>query len=243
MPKKEKLIYGLQGKNYNYEITDSIPGHKTRQASDLQLSNYLLYFPTFRAIKYEKINSVPTSQNIDLDEDKSYHSTNLLLLGAGNDIKKWFVNVYVFSKVGSLNIYQQNNLALCINIFNWLDEDIHMETVNPDCEILLKQKNNIIYFETLSDGYKSCIIIIFGVVKEVEYRFPNMDARDFNGIIMIDEIDLHLHPQWQKRLVKILKKFFPKLKSLLRHIVQVSYRRQRKKKLFLCIKMKIMIFM
>ncbi len=85
-----------------------------------------------------------------------------------------------------------------------------METVEPDCEILLRQKNDKIYFEMLSDGYKSCIVILFGIIKEVEYRFPNMDAIDFNGIVMIDEIDLHLHPQWQTKLVKILKYIFPK---------------------------------
>lgn len=195
--------------NYHYEVTDFIPGNIQRHTSDLQFSNHLLYFPTSRTIKYEKINSVPVLQNIDSDIDKNYHSTNLLLLGAGNDIKKWYVNVYVFSKVGSLNVHQQKNLELCNKIFGLLDESTSIETVDPNCEILLRQKDKKIYFEMLSDGYKSCIIIIFGVIKEVEYRFPDIDAIDFNGIIMIDEIDLHLHPQWQKKLVKILKKIFP----------------------------------
>ena len=62
----------------------------------------------------------------------------------------------------------------------------------------------------LSDGYKSCIFILFGIVQEVEYRFPEINAVDFDGIIMIDEIDIHLHPQWQAKLVKILKEVFNK---------------------------------
>ncbi len=61
----------------------------------------------------------------------------------------------------------------------------------------------------LSDGYKSCIYILLGIIKEIEYRFPEIDAIDFNGIIMIDEIDIHLHPQWQAKLVKVLKETFP----------------------------------
>lgn len=203
-------LYLTGNKHFHFEINDFIPGNIQRQITDLQLSNYLLYFPTFRAIKYEKISSVPISQNINSSDDKTYHSTNLLLLGAGNDIKKWFVNVYVFSKVGSLNTHRQHNLELCNKIFSLLDESIYLETVEPDCEILLRQKNDKIYFEMLSDGYKSCIIILFGVIKEVEYRFPDMDAVEFDGIIMIDEIDLHLHPQWQTKLVKNLKDIFPK---------------------------------
>ncbi len=197
-------------KHFHFEINDFIPGNIQRQNTDLQLSNYLLYFPTFRTIKYEKITSIPISQNINSSDDKTYHSTNLLLLGAGNDIKKWFVNVFVFSKVGSLDTHRQNNLKLCNKIFNLLDESIYIETVEPDCEILLRQKNDKIYFEMLSDGYKSCIIILWGIIKEVEYRFPDMDAVEFDGIIMIDEIDLHLHPQWQTKLVRILKEIFPK---------------------------------
>ena len=198
-----------ENKNYHYEITDFTPGNTQRYTSDLKFSNHLLYFPTSRTIKYEKINSIPIMQNINSDIDSNSHSTNLLLLGAGNDIKKWYVNVYVFSKVGSLNAHQQKHLELCNKIFSLLDESISIETVVPNCEILLKQKNNKIYFEMLSDGYKSCIIITFGVIKEIEYRFPHMDANDFDGTIMIDEIDLHLHPQWQKKLVKILKYIFP----------------------------------
>lgn len=32
---------------------------------------------------------------------------------------------------------------------------------------------------------------------------------DFDGIIMIDEIDIHLHPQWQAKIVNVLKETFP----------------------------------
>lgn len=62
----------------------------------------------------------------------------------------------------------------------------------------------------LSDGYKSCIFILLGIIKEVERRFPNTNAIDLDGIIMIDEIDVHLHPQWQAKLVTVLKETFPK---------------------------------
>ena len=61
----------------------------------------------------------------------------------------------------------------------------------------------------LSDGYKSCIFILLGIIKEIEYRFPDINAIDFNGLIMIDEIDVHLHPQWQAKLVSVLKETFP----------------------------------
>ena len=207
--KGQVKLYFSENKMFQYEITDFSPGNIRKTSSDYQLSDYLLYFPTFRSIKYEKLKSVPTRNEV-FNNNKNNHSSNLLSLGAGADIKKWFVNVYVFSKVGSISIHQQENLGLCCNIFNLLDENLIMETVDTDCEILLRQNKDKIFFEMLSDGYKSCIIILFGIIKEVEYRFPKINVSDFNGIIMIDEIDIHLHPQWQAKLVKVLKETFPK---------------------------------
>ena len=36
-----------------------------------------------------------------------------------------------------------------------------------------------------------------------------MDATEFDGVIMIDEIDLHLHPTWQAKLIDTLRILFP----------------------------------
>lgn len=201
----------LTNSNYPfyYEIDRFIPGYVRSQCLDFSKCNELLYFPSSREIKYEQIKALPTSKNINSDENSINHSINLLILGAGGDIKSWFVNRYVFSKVGSLTMCQIKNLELCEQIFFSLDKNLSINTVESDFEILLNKGTNKVYFEMLSDGYKSCIYILFGIIKEIEYRFPEINAVDFNGIIMIDEIDIHLHPQWQAKLVKVLKETFP----------------------------------
>ena len=50
------------------------------------------------------------------------------------------------------------------------------------------------------------------LLREIEYRYknPHIMIKDFEGIILIDEIDVHLHPQWQAYLVKALKDILPK---------------------------------
>ena len=135
--------------------------------------------------------------------------------GVQKDIKNWFVNRLIFENINnSLSTIQLYNLKLCKNIFNLLDNNLKILSPTPDFEILLSQKNNNIYFEMLSDGYKSCIFILLGIIREVEYRFPNKKAIDFSGVIMIDEIDIHLHPQWQAKLVKVLKETFPNVQII-----------------------------
>lgn len=196
--------------NLNYEVTEFIPGDIGRYADNQKISSELLYFSSSRTIDYMNIKALPASKDTNTDND-IHHSSSLLISGVDKDVKNWFINRFLFSdKKDSLSFIQIKNFQLSQKVFNLLDKNLSVKTVKPDYEILLKNKDNEIFFEMLSDGYKSCIFVLLGIIKEVEYRFPEMYAEDFDGIIMVDEIDIHLHPQWQAKLVKILKEVFPK---------------------------------
>lgn len=41
-----------------------------------------------------------------------------------------------------------------------------------------------------------------------------VEAAEMEGLVLIDEIDLHLHPRWQVRLIPALKRVFPKLQFI-----------------------------
>ena len=190
-----------------YEVFDFVPGEIGRYVIDKRKSDNLLYFSAARTIAYNKISALPSGETKEKDE---YYSAQALKNGVHNDIKDWFVNRLLFSKLEqSLNEEQLENLELSKNAFQMLDANLSVKTVKPDYEIVLKNKENEIYFEMLSDGYKSCVFILLGIIKEVELRYPTVKAVDFDGIIMIDEIDIHLHPQWQSKLVNVLKETFP----------------------------------
>lgn len=194
-----------------YDIDKFTPGKVNIMSPYTKESNDLIYFSPLRSINYEKIEALPASKNILNDNTGNLHSTNLLIQGVDKNIKSWFVNRYVFSNIqNSLNEVQIVNFELSKKVFHLLDNSLSIGTVKPDYEIVLKSKDIEIFFEMLSDGYKSCIYILLGIIKEIEYRFPEINAVDFSGIVMIDEIDIHLHPQWQAKLIKVLKETFPK---------------------------------
>lgn len=190
------------------EIIDFTPGSKFQsERINEKISDYILFFPASRTIEYYKISALPS---IESEKKDIFHSSELLSSGVKKDIKNWFVNRLIFEKIdNSLTIVQLYNLQLCKKIFSLLDKDLNVKSPKPDFEIMLSQKDTSIYFEMLSDGYKSCIYILLGIIREVECRFPDKNAIDFDGIIMIDEIDIHLHPLWQTNLVKVLKQTFP----------------------------------
>ncbi len=69
-------------------------------------------------------------------------------------------------------------------------------------------------FHFLSDGYRNLI----AVFADLTYRCVTLNphfGKDANlnskGVVLIDELDLHLHPAWQKNIVNQLKYTFPKI--------------------------------
>lgn len=67
----------------------------------------------------------------------------------------------------------------------------------------------------LSQGYQSLIAWLSDFVGHIllEAGTP-VEAADMEGTVLVDEIDLHLHPTWQVRLIPALKKVFPKLQFI-----------------------------
>lgn len=72
----------------------------------------------------------------------------------------------------------------------------------------------VIRFTALSDGYRNVIKIVSDIATRMCMLNPYLGKealRQTPGIVVIDEIDLSLHPTWQKRIIRILKTLFPKI--------------------------------
>ncbi|QKZ03383.1 AAA family ATPase [Pseudomonas eucalypticola] len=64
----------------------------------------------------------------------------------------------------------------------------------------------------LAHGYQSTIAWIADLVGHILLEAKgDLHPEDFEGLVLIDEIDLYLHPTWQARLIPALRKTFPKL--------------------------------
>ena len=72
------------------------------------------------------------------------------------------------------------------------------------------KKNKIVTVNQLSDGEKCLIAMLGDLARRMAIANPqNPDPLKGNGVIIIDEIDLHLHPQWQRFVVPKLLEVFP----------------------------------
>lgn len=63
----------------------------------------------------------------------------------------------------------------------------------------------------LSDGEKCMLSMVGDLARRLSIANPSLENPLYgNGIVLIDEIDLHLHPQWEATIVEKLEKTFPK---------------------------------
>lgn len=98
------------------------------------------------------------------------------------------------------------------------DEQVIFSTRFGKDIVALKQKDGtIIPFATLSDGYRNVIKIILDIATRMCILNPYLKGEALKqtpGVVVIDEIDLSLHPTWQKRIIGILKNLFPKIQFI-----------------------------
>jgi len=72
-------------------------------------------------------------------------------------------------------------------------------------------------FNTMSDGFRNMIAMVADIAHRAARLNPHLGsnaAAKATGVVLIDEIDLHLHPKWQRRVVDDLKSSFPNMQFI-----------------------------
>lgn len=65
--------------------------------------------------------------------------------------------------------------------------------------------------DQLSDGYRTLLALVMDLARRMAQANPHRaaDAIESEAIVLIDEVDLHLHPRWQQRVLVDLTRTFP----------------------------------
>lgn len=92
----------------------------------------------------------------------------------------------------------------------------HVQIKVEGSEIYFKEKNAILTFDQLSEGYKSIIIFVSDLIWRLNKNATEgQQIKDLKGIVLVDEIDLHLHPKWQRVIIGKLRNIFPNVQFIL----------------------------
>lgn len=112
-----------------------------------------------------------------------------------NRIEKWF------NKVESdlQNLFEDDDLKLVFKSDDFSFE-IHQDGKEPYT------------FQSLSSGFSSIMTVYADLITKISLR--SIDPENLTGIVLIDEIDAHLHVSLQKKILAFLTTAFPKVQFI-----------------------------
>ncbi len=100
-------------------------------------------------------------------------------------------------------------------LFEILERNVSVEIGTE--EVKFKEKGVYINFDQLSEGYRSVLIFVIDLLVRLTLSSDkeDIDINSISGVVLIDEIDQHLHPSWQKIVVNRLRQVFPKVQFIM----------------------------
>lgn len=140
-------------------------------------------------------------------------------------MRKWFEKMTLQSATNGTPtpelIAVKSAIVQCFQgITGFDDVDVQFNLDTHELDILYRNEGSErerYPMKELSDGYKNTL----SMVADIAYRMAVLNPwlldqvlSETTGIVLIDEIDLHLHPQWQQRIIGDLRTIFPKVQFI-----------------------------
>ena len=206
---KNKVINSRNGLDVKFNIDDSTI-FKYYNAGKLVLA----YYKADRIFQIEEVKNVEKinlNDKYSIDEKPSSKFVKYLvdlkvtqalaLTGGKNEkakqIEKWFQSLEDYLKV----IFDEDSLKLVF------DEDrfnFHISMNNRDD----------FDFNTLSSGYSAVLDIVVDLIMRMEKMSNRKFEYNMSGIVLIDEIETHLHLELQKNIMNLLTTIFPNIQFI-----------------------------
>ena len=186
----------------------------------------LFYFKADRDFFYSQLQAISRDPSVGIGE-----FSQAAITGIGqNDLKRWLANRFLFAvHQGSLSDIELANFEFAKRCFSILDPRVEFSSVEAATfDVFVNNPQGRVPFEYLSSGFRAALAMLLGIIREIEVRRLEMLAREFDGVILIDELDLHLHPTWQRLIVRALKDAFPRTQFIVTthspHMIQNAER-------------------
>ena len=140
------------------------------------------------------------------------------------EVDQWLRNLSHKDLEGKADEKQQ--LALLIEILrdDLMPNRITIDRVDSD-GLWLRDRNGLrLAWGEMSDGYRAALALLADILRHLinAYGMSGLTDRGADGklfikrsgVVLIDEIDAHLHPEWQREIGFWLKRHFPNIQFL-----------------------------
>ena len=155
--------------------------------------------------------------NVPVSSEKNWHSSLRTTVSSPSEFKVWF-----FEKEADESQevrerrnpkYEDPELAAVRGLLRRLDGFTAVRSRKPpdsgERTLFLEKDGANIPFDSLSGGEQAFFLLAADLARRLMIAFPGTPAAEASGIVCIDEIELHLHPAWQRRILRTLMETFP----------------------------------
>ena len=190
---KEGDIFDLVKSQSKYKLSVIDSDKKEYTQNSEQAYNYILAYGASR------------NNYCQMKEDETGYLT---LFKGEYDLKspiKWLQYLDYSEKSNKENVLTVDEAKELLQ--HLLNSDIKID-ISAD-KVTFTEKGSEVNFDQLSAGYKGVITIICDLIARLSEKQQVEQIADFQGVVLIDEIELHLHPKWQYGFMNKLRETFP----------------------------------
>ncbi|WP_299519786.1 AAA family ATPase [Winogradskyella sp.] len=219
---KEEIFYLSKGLSENHEIKalalfdNSLFELETEQHND-RGSRRILRNKKFKdfiiyayGVNRRSSKEIKLSTQEDVGNNETLFNPDFTLI----NLNEWLLQTDYAVKNGQKTAKKRLDLIKSVitgEIFPELQDFKFHTSERLNNYVEFKTNEGWFRFEDLAYGYQSTLSWIIDFCKKMFDRYPNsQNPLKEPAVVLIDEIDLHLHPEWQRNITQILSNLFPK---------------------------------
>ncbi|HBO3287866.1 AAA family ATPase [Pseudomonas aeruginosa] len=126
--------------------------------------------------------------------------------------EKWMIYLdYRIAKSDDPQDHRLKSLGIAA-VDSLLPDGVKFDSINTEGRILYNVNGEIVPTISLSDGYRSILAFAGDLIWRLILAFPeSVNPAHEEGVVLIDELDIHLHPIWQRDIALKLRTAFPNI--------------------------------
>jgi predicted ATP-binding protein involved in virulence len=177
----------------------------------------IIFSDAYRRLETESLNY---PDNKDYLEGEVTNLISILSFGESKNLQKWLVSRYLLKDSNDQRM--QNEFDYFINKLSEIlpgHLSLKFKDINNGYEPIFTQNGIDVPLKYLSSGVQSILFMFYQIIIRLSNFYKNDKSIENvflqEGLVLIDEIDAHLHPEWQRVVIKSVTELFPNVQFII----------------------------
>lgn len=226
----EQVIWASAVKKYgtkvrpSYRKLDALKASAQQFRADPEVLPLIAYYGTGRLWSVHRLTEYRRSSVTNVDERVAGYADCLTSSSSFKDVSTWFEHRFRQTASPAYRESLSANLAMIEGVKSAAAEVLGPTGWSnlgwdPELEALAAEHEDQgrLPLMMLSDGVRTMLALVADVARRCASLNPQLNERaslQTPGVLIIDEVDMHLHPRWQQQVLGLLQSAFPTLQII-----------------------------